>query len=135
MSSHEPQDPAHATVRRDPRVPVIHPSEIANERVSTTGCDRISPGCGNCYALKLAKRLKMIGQPRYQFDGDPRISGPGFGVAVRPETLTEPLRWRHSAQSLCELDKRREPCPNPGGLAQVFTVTAVCPQHSFQTLS
>lgn len=28
----------------------------------TTGCDRISPGCDNCYALKLAKRLKAMGQ-------------------------------------------------------------------------
>src|SRR5262245_61401655 len=60
----------------------------------TTGCDRISPGCDHCYALTLAKRLKAIGQPKYQVDGDPRTSGPGFGVTVHPETLLEPLRWR-----------------------------------------
>ena len=46
----------------------------------TTGCDRISPGCDNCYALTLAKRLKGMGNPKYQVDGDPRTSGPGFGV-------------------------------------------------------
>lgn len=28
----------------------------------TTGCDRVSPGCDNCYALTLAKRLKAMGQ-------------------------------------------------------------------------
>jgi hypothetical protein len=28
----------------------------------TTGCDRISPGCDNCYALALAGRLKAMGQ-------------------------------------------------------------------------
>ena len=44
---------------------------------ATTGCDRISLGCDNCYALKLAKRLKAMGQLRYQLDGDPRTSGPG----------------------------------------------------------
>jgi len=43
----------------------------------TTGCDRVSPGCDNCYALTMAKRLKGMGNPKYQSDGDPRTSGPG----------------------------------------------------------
>ena len=50
----------------------------------TTGCDRISAGCDNCYALTLAKRLKAMGQAKYQNDGDPRTSGPGFGLTVHP---------------------------------------------------
>jgi protein gp37 len=60
----------------------------------TTGCDRISRGCDHCYALTLAKRLKAMGTAKYQTDGDPRTSGPGFGVAVHPGTLALPLRWR-----------------------------------------
>jgi protein gp37 len=60
----------------------------------TTGCDRISPGCDHCYALTLAKRLKAMSQPKYQRDGDPRTSGPGFGVAEHEDVLEEPLRWR-----------------------------------------
>ena len=60
----------------------------------TTGCDRISPGCDHCYALRLAGRLKAMGQAKYQTDGDPQTSGPGFGVALHEEALTEPLRWR-----------------------------------------
>ena len=60
----------------------------------TTGCDRSSPGCDHCYAVTLAARLKAMGQPKYQRDGDPRTSGPGFGVTVHPEALLEPLRWR-----------------------------------------
>lgn len=35
----------------------------------TTGCDRISAGCDNCYALTLAKRLKAMGNAKY-------LSGP-----------------------------------------------------------
>jgi protein gp37 len=42
----------------------------------TTGCDRISPGCDHYYALTLARRLKVMGSPKYQTDGDPRTSGP-----------------------------------------------------------
>jgi hypothetical protein len=60
----------------------------------TSGCDRISPGCDHCYALTLAKRLKAMGQPKYQTGGDPRTSGPGFGVALHPNALLEPLGWR-----------------------------------------
>jgi protein gp37 len=37
----------------------------------TTGCDRTSPGCDNCYALTLAKRLQAMGVSRYRNDGDP----------------------------------------------------------------
>jgi protein gp37 len=58
----------------------------------TTGCDRVSPGCAHCYALDLAARLKRMGQPKYQRDGDPRTSGPGFGVTLHERTLNEPLR-------------------------------------------
>lgn len=36
----------------------------------------------HCYALTLARRLKAIGQAKYQKDGDPRTSGPGFGLIV-----------------------------------------------------
>lgn len=55
----------------------------------TTGCDKVSPGCDNCYALKLAKRLKAMGSAKYQNDGDPRTSGPGFGLAVHPTNLID----------------------------------------------
>ena len=51
-----------------------------------TGCDRVSAGCDHCYALTLAARLKAMGQAKYQRDGDPRTSGPGFGVTVHRST-------------------------------------------------
>jgi protein gp37 len=54
----------------------------------TTGCDQISPGCDNCYAMVMAARLKAMGQAKYQRDGDPRTSGPGFGLTVHPTPST-----------------------------------------------
>src|SRR5579871_5519491 len=59
----------------------------------TTGCDRISPGCDHCYALTLAKRLKSMGQLKYQKDGDLRTSGPGFGLTLHFDTLDLPRSW------------------------------------------
>ncbi|GAA3770418.1 hypothetical protein GCM10022206_06210 [Streptomyces chiangmaiensis] len=82
----------------------------------TIGCDRISPGCDHCYALTLAKRLKAMGQAKYQRDGDPRTSGPGFGVTVHENALFEPLRWRRPRKGVRELHERHRPCPCPHGV-------------------
>jgi protein gp37 len=60
----------------------------------TTGCDRVSLGCDHCYALTLAKRLKAMGAEKYQADGDPRTSGPGFALTLHPDALDLPYRWR-----------------------------------------
>ncbi|MFE5028264.1 DUF5131 family protein [Streptomyces sp. NPDC056656] len=77
----------------------------------TTGCDRVSSGCDNCYALTLAKRLKAMGSPKYQADGDPRTSGPGFGLSVHPDALAVPNGCEEPAHRVRELDERPVPCP------------------------
>jgi len=59
----------------------------------TTGCDRMSPGCDHCYALTLSKRLKAMGSPKYQLDGDPTTSGPGLKLTIHPSSLDVPRRW------------------------------------------
>jgi protein gp37 len=112
----------------------------------TTGCDKVSPGCGlprfdgddtgGCYAMTMAKRLKGMGQAKYQNDGDPRTSGPGFGLTVHPDALTVPLRWRKPRRvfvnSMSDLGHARIPADF---LAQVWAVMAVTPQHTYQILS
>jgi len=37
-----------------------------------------------------------MGQVKYRNDGDPRTSGPGFGVTVHEGALLEPLGWKRS---------------------------------------
>jgi protein gp37 len=102
----------------------------------TTGCDRISAGCDNCYALTMANRLKAMGSAKYQNDGDPRTSGPGFGVTVHEDTLTAPLRWREPrvvfVNSMSDLFHARVPREF---IAQVFEVMAATPQHTYQVLT
>jgi len=102
----------------------------------TTGCDRISAGCDNCYALTLSKRLKAMGSAKYQTDGDPRTSGPGFGVAVHPDSLGEPLHWRKPTvvfvNSMSDLFHARVP---RGFIAAVWDVMARTPQHTYQVLT
>ncbi|MFF5054014.1 DUF5131 family protein [Micromonospora sp. NPDC000663] len=102
----------------------------------TTGCDRISDGCDNCYALTLAKRLKAMGSRKYQNDGDPRTSGPGFGVTVHPDTLATPLRWREPrvvfVNSMSDLFHARVPS---AFVKQVFEVMESTPRHTYQILT
>ncbi|MEV6925383.1 phage Gp37/Gp68 family protein [Dactylosporangium sp. NPDC051485] len=102
----------------------------------TTGCDRISAGCDNCYALTLAKRLKAMGSPKYQTDGDQRTSGPGFGVSVHEGDLNLPLRWREPrvvfVNSMSDLFHARVPM---SFVARVFEVMAATPRHTYQILT
>lgn len=102
----------------------------------TTGCDRISPGCDHCYALTLAKRLKAMGSAKYQNDGDPRTSGPGFGLTVHPDTLDTPL-GRHKpttwfVNSMSDLGHARVPKNFVGG---VWNTMALTPWHTYQILT
>lgn len=102
----------------------------------TTGCNRVSPGCDNCYALTLSKRLKAMGAEKYQLDGDPRTSGPGFGVAAHPDALDLPYRWRTPrtvfVNSMSDLFHARVPV---GFIRDVFAVMADTPQHTYQLLT
>jgi protein gp37 len=102
----------------------------------TTGCDRISPGCDHCYALTLARRLKAMGQPKYQNDGDPRTSGPGFGITVHASSLALPYTWPGRrvvfVNSMSDLFHARVPL---SFVRQVFGVIAGTPQHTYQVLT
>lgn len=101
-----------------------------------TGCDRVSAGCDHCYAMTLAKRLKAMGSEKYQNDGDPRTSGPGFGVTIHPQTLDEPRRWRQPrtvfVNSMSDLFHARVPV---GFIRDVFDVCRDTPQHTYQVLT
>ena len=102
----------------------------------TTGCDRTSVGCDNCYALTLAKRLKAMGNPRYERDGDPVLSGPGFGLTLHYDLLDRPRHWRRPrlifVNSMSDLFHPDVPLDF---IQKVFAVMADTPQHTYQVLT
>lgn len=102
----------------------------------TTGCDRISAGCDNCYALALAKRLKAMGSHKYQVDGDRRTSGPGFGVTAHAGALSLPRTWREPrvvfVNSMSDLFHARVPT---SFIHEVFDVMVETPRHTYQLLT
>lgn len=101
-----------------------------------TGCDRVAAGCDNCYALTLAKRLKAMGAEKYQIDGDPRTSGPGFGVTIHPASLQQPYRWKAPrvvfVNSMSDLFHAKVPI---GFVRDIFDVIRDTPQHTYQVLT
>ena len=102
----------------------------------TTGCDRVSVGCDNCYALTLAKRLKAMGNPKYQNDGDSKTSGPGFGLTLHDYQLELPYRWRAPrlvfVNSMSDLFHNDVPLEF---IQSVFSVMADTPRHTYQILT
>jgi protein gp37 len=101
-----------------------------------TGCDRVAAGCDNCYALALAKRLKAMGAEKYQNDGNPITSGPGFDVTIHPGSLAEPYRGSGSrvvfVNSMSDLFHARVPLDF---IRDVFDVIRNTSQHTYQVLT
>lgn len=101
-----------------------------------TGCDRVAAGCDHCYALVLSKRLKAMGAEKYQNDGDPRTSGPGFGVTIHPSSLDQPYRWRTPkvvfVNSMSDLFHAKVPLDF---IRDIFDVIRDTPQHTYQVLT
>lgn len=101
-----------------------------------TGCDRVAAGCDHCYALALARRLKAMGVEKYQADGNPLTSGPGFGVTIHPRALTLPLKWQKPrmvfVNSMSDLFHPKVPI---SFVRDIFDVIRETPQHTYQILT
>lgn len=79
-----------------------------------TGCTKISDGCQNCYAYRMAKRLQGMGNRKYVN---------GFKVTLHKNCLTEPLNWNKPSlifvNSMSDLFHEEVPI---GFIKQVFDI-------------
>ena len=92
-----------------------------------TGCTKLSPGCKNCYALRMANRLHAMGQYRYRN---------GFGVTLQPDVLEQPARWKSPrnifVNSMSDLFHDSVPFPY---IERVFREMESAHWHTFQVLT
>lgn len=92
-----------------------------------TGCTKISSGCKNCYAARMAKRLQAMGNKNYVN---------GFEVTLQPHMLQIPLSWKSPRQifvnSMSDLFHDAVPFEY---IQQVFSVMLQAKQHTFQVLT
>lgn len=93
----------------------------------TTGCTKISPGCKNCYAEVMARRLQAMGARGYEN---------GFNLSILPERLKQPLMRRkpttYFVNSMSDLFHNDIPFEF---LDQVFEVIKRTPLHTYQILT
>lgn len=92
-----------------------------------TGCSPISEGCRNCYARRMANRLKgRYGYPKR----DP------FKVTFHPDRLEEPLHWNNPSRIfVCSMGDWMHPDVSTRWIDQILEVMTACPQHIFLTLT
>ncbi len=92
-----------------------------------TGCQKISPGCRNCYAEKMAKRLQSMGQPRYVN---------GFKLTIQDDLVELPLHWKSSriifVNSMSDLFHKDVP---DEFIMRCFDVMNEASWHQFQVLT
>jgi len=92
-----------------------------------TGCTKISLGCQNCYAERMARRLQAMGQSNYTA---------GFNLRTHDNVLPLPLRWKKSrtifVNSMSDLFHEKVPA---AFISKVFRVMSRAPQHTFQVLT
>lgn len=92
-----------------------------------TGCTKVSQGCKNCYALRMANRLRAMGMERYRN---------GFAVTMHDDLVDLPRKWRKPklvfVNSMSDLFHPDVPLEF---IQRVFRVMAECPQHHFQVLT
>lgn len=113
------------------------------------GCSLASPGCTNCYAMKMAGRLEAMGPKPdgggniklSQYQGTTQKTKAGFvwtgKVNAAPESiLTAPLRQKkptdYFVNSMSDLF---HPAVPDALIDRVFAVMALCPQHVFKILT
>ncbi|MBV7336189.1 phage Gp37/Gp68 family protein [Chloroflexi bacterium TSY] len=93
----------------------------------TTGCKKVSPGCKNCYAETMSRRLQSMGVTGYEN---------GFELSILPERLNTPLNRKsptiYFVNSMSDLF--HEDIPDQF-IRQVFDVMKQAPQHKFQILT
>lgn len=92
-----------------------------------TGCTKTSEGCVNCYAERMANRLKAMGMPNYQN---------GFTLQIHKDALELPLKWKKPQRIfLCSMsDLFHEDVPDDV-ILKIFDTMNKASWHTFQVLT
>src|SRR4030042_5251555 len=92
-----------------------------------TGCSKVSSGCANCYAERMALRLQAMGNPSYTN---------GFFISLHEDALELPLKWKKPqtifVNSMSDLFHEDIPI---GFIQRVFDIMRRADWHRFQILT
>jgi protein gp37 len=91
-----------------------------------TGCTKVSPGCANCYAERMAKRLRgRCGYP---------VENP-FSVTLHQDKLVQPAFWKPSKVFVCSMSDLFHEDVKTEWLIAIFKRINLYRSHTFQILT
>ena len=115
------------------------------------GCTKVSPGCKNCYAEKMARRLRSITDKQCLKNRSQRnlTNAIAYGTAIdkktgnwsgdmgyrRYEFAKITPRQKPKMIFVCSMGDLFHPSVPFGFIADLYEVIAKCPQHTFQILT
>jgi protein gp37 len=95
----------------------------------TTGCNKVSQGCKNCYAEVMHKRQMAMNPHKY-------TKPFSAGVEVHEDELIKPYKWKKPCMifvnSMSDLFHEDVPFEF---IVKVYAIMKACPQHTFQVLT
>ncbi|QTA82289.1 DUF5131 [Desulfonema limicola] len=92
-----------------------------------TGCTKISEGCQNCYAERMAKRL--AGRHGYSKENP-------FQVTLHPNRLAQPLKWKgNHIIFVCSMGDIFHKDVPEDYILQILDIIKKSPNHTFQILT
>lgn len=104
------------------------------------GCSIVSPGCANCYAMRMAGRIQKMNGPSH-YDGTTKVVNGNTvwtgRIGLAPDkTIMEPVRRKKPTMYFVNSmsDVFHESIPDPW-VDRVFAVMAFCGNHTFQVLT
>lgn len=98
------------------------------------GCSKVSPGCDNCYAISMSRRIEATGHEAYQ--GITTHDDWTGLVKCLPERLEQPLRWRRPRRIFVNsMSDLFHPDVPDEFIQKVFAVMALASHHQFQILT
>jgi protein gp37 len=105
----------------------------------TVGCSIVSPGCTNCYAMKVANGLeRRFGSEKYRgltkvVNGNAVWTGE---VRLDEAALLQPLKWKRGRRIFVNsMSDLFHEALSDADIDRVFAIMALCPQHTFQVLT
>lgn len=100
----------------------------------TAGCDRVSPGCDRCYAMRMAARLERMGQTKYA--GTAKDGDWTGRLNTDDDALVTPYTWRKPRRvfvnSMSDLFHRGV---SDAFIHRVWQVMGQTPRHTYQILT
>ncbi len=104
------------------------------------GCSRVSAGCENCYAERMAYRLAHMPHTAERYGGLTRKTdkGPRWTGKTRlvPEVLAQPLKWRKTRMVfVCSMADLFHESVSDESIALVFAQMAQAHWHTYQVLT